>query len=36
MRDKVGEVIAISIERIFAGAALGRQHVEEQFDQSFV
>ena len=36
MRGEVGEVVAISVERILAGAALGRQHVEEQLDQRFI
>ena len=36
MRGEIGEVVAIGVERILAGAALGRQHVEEQLDQRFV
>ena len=36
MRGEIGEIVAIGGERILAGAALGRQHVEEQFDQRFV
>ena len=33
---QIGEVVAIGGKRILAGAAFGRQHVEEQFDQRFV
>src|SRR5258705_317306 len=36
MRAQVGEVVAIGIEGILAGAALGRLHVEEQVDQRVV
>ena len=36
MRGEIGEVVAIGIERILAGAALGRQHVEKQLDQRFI
>ena len=36
MRGQIGEIVAIGIERILAGAALGRLHVEEQFDQRVV
>jgi hypothetical protein len=36
MCGEIGEVVAIGGEGIFAGAALGRQHVEEQLDQRFV
>ena len=33
---KIGEVAPVGIERIGAGAALGRKHVEEQLDQRFI
>ena len=36
MRGQIGEIVAIGGERVLAGAALGRQHVEEQLDQRFV
>jgi hypothetical protein len=36
MRGKIGKVVAIGGKRVFAGAALGRQHVEEQLDLRFV
>jgi hypothetical protein len=36
MRRQVIEIIAIGGERIFAGAPLGCEHVEKQFDQCLV
>ena len=36
VRRQVGEIVAIGGERVLAGAALGRQHVEEQLDQVVV
>ena len=36
MRGEIGKVVAVRGQRIFAGAALGRLHVEEQVDQRFV
>ena len=36
MRGEIGKVVAIGVKRVLAGAALGRQHVEEQLDQRFV
>jgi hypothetical protein len=36
MRGEIGKIVAVGVQRILAGAALGRQHVEEQLDQRFV
>ena len=30
---EVGEVVAIGLQRVVAGALFGREHVEEQGDQ---
>ncbi len=36
MRRQIVEVVAVGGERVLAGAALGRLHVEEQLDQPIV
>ena len=33
---EIGQVAPVGVERVGAGAALGREHVEEQLDQGFV